>query len=116
MSNSTNPNRGESVGAGLGNTLKGAFQTAQGLGDAIRGNAMDFVDSATGTSRRHHEETDVGRAKTEQGINRMETSTTTNPTSTTQPSTTSTAAPPLPPRNNQGGTFESNGAFVGDQQ
>ncbi|KAJ8453409.1 hypothetical protein ONZ51_g13611 [Trametes cubensis] len=45
---STNPSRGQSAGAGLGNIVKGAFQTVQGLGDSIRGNAMDFVDSATG--------------------------------------------------------------------
>ncbi|KAI0367344.1 hypothetical protein BV20DRAFT_970779 [Pilatotrama ljubarskyi] len=98
-SSTTNPSHGQSAGAGLGNKIKGAFQTAQGLGDSIRGNAMDFVDSATGTGGRHTE-TDIGRQKTEQGINRVETGSagTTTGTSTTQPTTTSTAAPPLPPR------------------
>ncbi|KAJ8487362.1 hypothetical protein ONZ51_g4209 [Trametes cubensis] len=113
---STNPSRGQSAGAGLGNIVKGAFQTVQGLGDSIRGNAMDFVDSATGTGGRHTE-TDVGRVQTEQGINRMEAGTNAPPTSS-QPTTatsTSSAAPPLPSRNNhQGGTLEANGAVLGD--
>ena len=97
-----------------------------GLGESIRGNAMDFVDSALGTGKRHPE-SDIGRAKTEAGVNRMEagsqaaahpdnavvsssasnptpaagtTGTTAASTATTQPSTaTSTAPPPLPNRN-----------------
>ncbi|KAI0653839.1 hypothetical protein C8Q70DRAFT_1142866 [Cubamyces menziesii] len=112
---STNPSRGQSAGAGLGNIVNSLFRPRAGLGDSIRGNAMDFVDSATGTGGRHTE-TDVGRVQTEQGINRMETGTNAPPTSS-QPTTatsTSSAAPPLPSRNNhQGGTLEANGAVVG---
>ena len=70
---------------------------------------MDFVDAATGTGGRHTE-TDVGRAQTEQGISRIET----GGNSAAHPSATSTAAPPLPSRNNQAGTVESNDAVVGD--
>ncbi|KAI0329360.1 hypothetical protein GY45DRAFT_1280018 [Cubamyces sp. BRFM 1775] len=115
-STSTNPSRGQSAGAGLGNAVKGAFQTVQGLGNSIRGNAMDFVDSATGTGGRHTE-TDVGRVQTEQGINRMEAGPNAPPTSAqpTAATTTNSVAPPLPSRNNnQSGTLETNGAVVGD--
>ncbi|KAI8973071.1 hypothetical protein BD414DRAFT_499021 [Trametes punicea] len=101
--NSTNPSRGQSAGAGLGNAVKGAFQTVQGLGNSIRGNAMDFVDSATGTGGRHTE-TDVGRVQTEQGINRMEAGRNA-PAASSQPATTT----------NQQGTLGSDGAAVGEQ-
>ncbi|KAL1938698.1 hypothetical protein VTO73DRAFT_11301 [Trametes versicolor] len=110
-SGSTNPSRGQSMGAGLGNTVKGAFQTVQGLGNAVRGNAMDFVDNATGTGG-HHAETDVGRAQTERGINRMETGHPTN-TTTTNPSATSTAAPPLPARHQATGVQTDESALGG---
>ncbi|KAH9846884.1 hypothetical protein C2E23DRAFT_697441, partial [Lenzites betulinus] len=102
--NSTNPTRGQSAGAGLGNIVKGGFQTVQGLSNAIRGNAMDFVDSATGTGGRHAE-SDIGRQQTEQGINRMHTgrnapvagTAAENPAASA--TSTSTAPPPLPARN-----------------
>ncbi|KAI0748953.1 hypothetical protein C8Q74DRAFT_1361961 [Fomes fomentarius] len=66
-----NPSRGNSAGEGLGGVVKGAFETVQGIGNNMRGNAMDFVDSATGTNV-EHPETDVGRAQTEEGVERME--------------------------------------------
>ncbi|KAI0635472.1 hypothetical protein C8Q77DRAFT_1217284 [Trametes polyzona] len=110
--NSTNPSRGQSAGAGLGNTVKGAFQTVQGLGNSIRGNAMDFVDAATGTGGRHTE-TDIGRHQTEQGINQMETGK--HAPTSTQASATSTAAPPLPARNHQGAGVQTDSATLGEQ-
>ncbi|TBU22789.1 hypothetical protein BD311DRAFT_769744 [Dichomitus squalens] len=118
----TTPSRGNTAGAGVGHSIRGAFQTVSGIGDSIRGNAMDFVDSALGTEK-HHPESDIGRAKTEAGVNRMEagghaashpndtavSSSAANPAPTTgttadsttmQPSTaTSTAQPPLLNRN-----------------
>ncbi|KAI9060409.1 hypothetical protein FKP32DRAFT_1595491 [Trametes sanguinea] len=86
---SAKPTPGQSAGAGLGNVVKGAFQTVQGIGESIRGNAMDFVDTATGTGGRHTE-TDVGRVQTEQGINRMEAGRNAPPTSTQPGAATTT--------------------------
>lgn len=43
-----------------------------GIGESIRGGAMDFVDSATGTGG-DHVETHKGAREAEQGIARMET-------------------------------------------
>ncbi|TFK91325.1 hypothetical protein K466DRAFT_541962 [Polyporus arcularius HHB13444] len=110
-----NQSRGASVGGGLGTAVRGAFETVQGIGNNIRGNAMDFVDSATGTGPRHSTEAEVGRKQTEEGVQRMEagshgvanTSSTAATTGSTghappPPTTTATAAPPLPPRNAQG--------------
>ncbi|KAI0710482.1 hypothetical protein C8Q76DRAFT_737604 [Earliella scabrosa] len=114
MSTNTNPSRGSSIGAGLGSALKGAFETVQGIGNNIRGNAMDFVDSATGTSRQHPE-TQIGRAQAEEGVQRIEAGrhAAPDPAHTAAPSTTTTAPPPLPPRNEQG-TLQSNGGAVGN--
>ncbi|KAI0077508.1 hypothetical protein K474DRAFT_1661597 [Panus rudis PR-1116 ss-1] len=67
---------GGSVGASLGQKVKGVFTGAQGVGDSIRGNAMDFVDSATGTGGAHPE-TQVGARKAEQGVAQMESKPTT---------------------------------------
>ncbi|EIN05393.1 hypothetical protein PUNSTDRAFT_137507 [Punctularia strigosozonata HHB-11173 SS5] len=39
---------GATAGAGLGQKVKGAFQTVHGVGEKIRGNALDAADSATG--------------------------------------------------------------------
>ena len=46
-----------------------------GVGDTIRGAAMDFVDSATGTANRRHRETDIGAEKVGRGVEHV-----TNPT------------------------------------
>ena len=88
--------------------------TLSGIGNNIRGNAMDFVDSATGTSRQHPE-TQIGRAQAEEGVQRMEAGrhAAPDPAHTAAPSTTTTAPPPLPPRNEQG-TLQSNGSAVGN--
>ncbi|KAI0692921.1 hypothetical protein C8T65DRAFT_730415 [Cerioporus squamosus] len=127
-SSNGNQSRGTSIGGGLGSAVRGAFETVQGVGNNIRGNAMDFVDSATGTGPRHSTEADIGRRQTEEGVQRMEAgshgvanpssaaSTTTTGTGTTghTPTATTTAQPPLPPRNAHG-TLEGNGEGVGGQ-
>ena len=41
------------------------------MGETIRGEALDFIDSAVGTSK-HHDETERGAEETEEGIARME--------------------------------------------
>lgn len=43
-----------------------------GIGESIRGNAMDFVDSATGTAGRGQGATMKGRQETETGVANME--------------------------------------------
>ena len=55
-----------------------SFRTP-GIGESIRGNALDFVDSATGTERDHHglstaehDATIRGREETSVGISNME--------------------------------------------
>jgi len=85
-----------SAGANLGAKVKGAWNTFEGMGDTLRGGAMDFVDSATGTGPSRHPETDIGAQKTETGINQMEsratnTSGSTNATTGTTAGTCSTA-------------------------
>ncbi|KAI0828456.1 hypothetical protein BC628DRAFT_66461 [Trametes gibbosa] len=112
---SSNPTPGQSAGAGLGNTVKGAFQTVHGLGDSIRGNAMDFVDAATGTAGgRRHTETDVGRQQTEQGIGRMEDAH--HHTPVANPSATTTAPPPLPARHENASVgVQTDGTQAGGQ-
>ncbi|KAK7692031.1 hypothetical protein QCA50_005436 [Cerrena zonata] len=59
------------TGASLGQKVRGAFETAHGLGESIRGGAMDFVDSATGTGDRH-QETQKGAREVEEGISKIE--------------------------------------------
>ncbi|KAI0794959.1 hypothetical protein C8Q75DRAFT_889088 [Abortiporus biennis] len=62
----------ESAGARLGEKAKGAFEVVQGMGDSIRGSAMDFVDSAANTGSARSDATTKGASKTEQGIQRMD--------------------------------------------
>ncbi len=67
----------------------------------MRGNAMDFVDSATGTDVQHPE-TDVGPAQTEEGVERMAKGrhgTMPAAASSTHAPTNTSGQPPLPPRN-----------------
>ena len=42
------------------------------MGESLRGNAMDFVDSATGTAQRGHGATVKGEAEAQAGIANME--------------------------------------------
>ncbi|PCH37121.1 hypothetical protein WOLCODRAFT_28928 [Wolfiporia cocos MD-104 SS10] len=90
---------GDNFGERWGNKLKGAWNTVEGAGDALRGGAMDFVDSATGTGG-HHAETDVGTAKTQAGMAEMRSNgpgtagTAPLNVNTQQTGTTSTAAAP----------------------
>ncbi|KAI0916524.1 hypothetical protein AcV5_002993 [Taiwanofungus camphoratus] len=107
-----NTGRGNSVGTTLGDKLKGAWYTVEGAGDCIRGSAMDFVDSATGTGG-HHTETDVGAQKTRAGIAEVKGSayadnTSTSAAPTGQATATSTAPPPLPARGETGANSASN--------
>jgi len=106
MSGSTNnTSSGASAGANVGNTIKGAWQTVAGAGDAIRGNAMDFVDTLTGTGGRHTE-TDAGAQQTNAGLARVKGATSGDAASgavgeeTVGAQPTATAAPPLPERRN----------------
>ncbi|RPD56485.1 hypothetical protein L226DRAFT_531376 [Lentinus tigrinus ALCF2SS1-7] len=141
---STSSTGNQSRGSGLGSAIRGAFETVQGIGDNLRGNAMDFVDSATGTGPRHSTETEGGRRHTEEGVERMETgshafahpsstgttattgqaptgTTTTGqtPTGTTtaaqaQAGTTTTTQPPPLPPRGAHDTLEGNGGVVGN--
>ena len=76
-----------------------------GVGDTIRGAAMDFVDSATGTARRRHPETDIGQ-QVETGINRV-----TDPSQTHSippgKETANNQAPPLPARQEKDATNDA---------
>ncbi|EMD32345.1 hypothetical protein CERSUDRAFT_118718 [Gelatoporia subvermispora B] len=100
---SNNTSTGSSAGGSAGNAIKGAWQTFAGAGDSIRGNAMDFVDTLTGSGGKHAE-TDVGTRETKEGVARMKGVNPGNAASGvvgqesvgTQPTTT--AAPPLPER------------------
>ncbi|TCD61929.1 hypothetical protein EIP91_007697 [Steccherinum ochraceum] len=59
------------AGGSAGNKVKGAAQTVHGVGESIRGGALDFVDSAVGHGKRHNA-SQRGAQETEQGIARME--------------------------------------------
>ncbi|THH28611.1 hypothetical protein EUX98_g5585 [Antrodiella citrinella] len=59
------------AGSNLGQKVKGAFETAHGLGETVRGGTLDFIDSAVGHGKRHNA-TDRGAQETEEGIARME--------------------------------------------
>ncbi|KAI0742171.1 hypothetical protein BC629DRAFT_1599802 [Irpex lacteus] len=72
MSTTTNTTPGSSAGSSVGQKVKGAFQAVHGIGESIRGNAMDFVDSATGTENRSHGATVRGQQETAVGVNNME--------------------------------------------
>jgi len=63
-------NTGNEMGRNWGNKIRGAWNTVEGAGDKLRGGAMDFVDSATGTGG-HHAETDMGNQKTQAGMAEM---------------------------------------------
>lgn len=56
----------------MGQKIRGAFESVQGMADTVRGGAMDFVDSATNTGSGQHQATTTGAHKTEEGIHRME--------------------------------------------
>lgn len=62
---------------------------------------MDFVDSATGTARRQHPETETGQQEVERGVNRV-----TNPDQMhddpPEKQTADNQAPPLPARREGG--------------
>ncbi|KAI0731898.1 hypothetical protein BC629DRAFT_1601308 [Irpex lacteus] len=68
----TNTTPGSSAGSSVGQKVKGAFQAVHGIGESIRGNAMDFVDSATGTENRGHGAAVRGQQETAVGVNNME--------------------------------------------
>ncbi|KAI0758383.1 hypothetical protein BC629DRAFT_1598056 [Irpex lacteus] len=68
----TNTTPGSSAGSSVGQKVKGAFQTVHGIGESLRGNAMDFVDSATGTENRGHGAAVRGQQETAVGVNNME--------------------------------------------
>ncbi|KAI0789039.1 hypothetical protein BC629DRAFT_1593516 [Irpex lacteus] len=70
----TNTTPGSSAGSSVGQKVKGAFQTVHGIGESLRGNAMDFVDSATGTENRGHGAAVRGQQETAVGVNNMENS------------------------------------------
>ena len=61
--------------------------TLSGIGNNIRGNAMDFVDSATGTAERGHGATVRGEQEAETGVTNMKRGA---PPVGTAPSTTTT--------------------------
>ncbi|KAI0746213.1 hypothetical protein C8Q80DRAFT_1319513 [Daedaleopsis nitida] len=115
----TQPSRGSSIGAGLGGAVKGAFETVQGIGNNIRGNALDFVDSATGTDRNGgHPEADLGRRQAEQGVQRIEAgkhgaANPSDPLAAESATTARGAQAPLPPRS-LNGTMDGNGGTVGN--
>jgi len=62
----------QSGGASLGQKVKGAFQAVHGMGESIRGNAMDFVDSATGTEHKGRGAAVQGQREAETGVANME--------------------------------------------
>ncbi|KIP01210.1 hypothetical protein PHLGIDRAFT_131333 [Phlebiopsis gigantea 11061_1 CR5-6] len=82
-----------SAGASVGQKIKGAFQTVHGLGESIRGNAMDFVDSATGTAQTGHSATERGTRETAVGVANMESRAPAPATTTTGTSTRTAATP-----------------------
>ncbi|OBZ77269.1 hypothetical protein A0H81_01649 [Grifola frondosa] len=112
---------------------------SSGVGDSIRGGAMDLIDALAGGTGGHHAETEAGAQETREGIQRIKLATghsaTTSPAPEkphAEPSGTTTAPPPLPkrsldaPRGNDvdtsrghsvdtsgGRNFEANGAVVG---
>ncbi|KAI0339182.1 hypothetical protein BDW22DRAFT_1431796 [Trametopsis cervina] len=95
-----------SAGSSVGQKVKGAFQAVHGIGESIRGNAMDFVDSATGSERAGHgaavrgqQETEVGVANMERrqpNVNASATTTGYTPASQTAPTATQTAPTAAP--------------------
>jgi len=96
---------GNGAGANFGQKVRGAWNAVEGAGDKLRGGAMDFVDSATGTGG-HHAETDVGDAKMRQGVAQTRqpattgtATTTAAPTSTTANASTTAQAPASAPTN-----------------
>ena len=115
-----------------------------GIGNSIRGNALDFADNAMGTKHEPHPEVDVGRRQTEQGIQHMSAARhgaaheDPTPTATrtvgpeegvaaganvgteagTTGTSTGTAAPPLPPRNledRQDGVYSGSESRLAEQ-
>ena len=50
---------------------RGAFQAAHGIGESIRGNAMDFIDSALGTERKGQPAFERGQQETAAGVDNM---------------------------------------------
>ncbi|KAH9923828.1 uncharacterized protein B0H18DRAFT_1013548 [Fomitopsis serialis] len=84
---------GNGAGANFGQKVRGAWNAVEGAGDKLRGGAMDFVDSATGTGG-HHAETDVGDAKMRQGVAQTrQPATTGTATTTAAPASTTANAP-----------------------
>ena len=70
-----------------------------GLGECIRGNAMDFVDSAFGTEHKGHGATMKGQQQTAKGVANMEghyPAGTAPVDSTAAATQTNTAAPAVP--------------------
>ncbi|KAH9943969.1 hypothetical protein B0H21DRAFT_694941, partial [Amylocystis lapponica] len=83
---------------------RGVWNTIEGAGDSLRGGAMDFADSATGTGARHPE-TDVGAQKAHTGVAQMKggdayrsNSTGAGHDSTKAHTASSANPPPLPAR------------------
>ncbi|TFY70793.1 hypothetical protein EVG20_g2201 [Dentipellis fragilis] len=66
---------GGNTGTTFGQKIKGAANVVHGVGESIRFNAMDALDSATGTSDRHDrdrvEDHDRGRYEAERGVGQM---------------------------------------------
>jgi len=59
------------AGSSTGEKVRGVFETAHGMGETLRGGALDFVDSAVGHGKRHNA-SQRGAQETEEGIARME--------------------------------------------
>lgn len=106
-------NSGTTGGATVGQKVKGAFQTVHGLGESIRGNAMDFVDEATGTAKRGHGATARGEAEAQQGIANMEGRAPPVGTAPAAGTTTSTSASTAAPTGAAMGSGTTGGAAPG---
>ncbi|GBE84060.1 hypothetical protein BKA93DRAFT_806462 [Sparassis latifolia] len=110
-------NTGSDGGGSLGRRVRGAWETLEGMGDSLRGGAMDFVDSATNTGSEPHPETEAGARKTEAGISEMKgrapgsesygNSRSETATAQHASTTTSSVPPPLPARG--GNTSDATG-------
>ncbi|KDQ55385.1 hypothetical protein JAAARDRAFT_59902 [Jaapia argillacea MUCL 33604] len=71
--NNSSVNAEPTPGASLGNKVKGAFQAAHGMGESIRGNAMDALDTSFGTRSAGAVNTQKkGSAEVSTGVTNME--------------------------------------------
>ena len=101
--NTTATNTSSSAGSGIGDKIKGAFQVAHGVGDAIRGSTLGAADSAMSHNEAQAKNAGIankGSAEYSEGMNRMRgtggnyppsTNTTSTTTASTGPGSTTTA-------------------------